>query len=112
MNTTYQVIRPNGGADTVHHADLPQRPGLDLLKSIVLPYLDGARYMERVNVLHAGHYTDMFVDEDGIMKKLPVNEAATAIYRANWLHQHPKTDPSTLPAIYGPAVLFQRRVWF
>jgi hypothetical protein len=54
----------------------------------------------------------MFVDEDGHGRERPRNEAATTIYRANWLRQHPGVDPETLPWIAGPAVLFDRRVWF
>ena len=67
--------------------------------------------MEHVAVLYQDRPADMFVDEIGAIKSLPRNEAATAIYRANWLKQHPRTDPESLDAIYGPAVLFHRIVW-
>jgi hypothetical protein len=53
----------------------------------------------------------MFVDETGV-GRLPRNEAATAIYRNNWLTQHPSVPAESISAIYGTAVLFARRVWF
>lgn len=84
--------------------------GYDALRALLTPLLDGGN-LERVNVLHGGIYTDMFVDEIGLLKQLPRNEPATAIYRNNWLTQHPGTDPEVLPAIYGAAVLFEARVW-
>lgn len=78
---------------------------------------------------------DMFVDDSGAPmllewqdvactkaaltrkgKGLPRNEAATAIYRRATILGRTAIkydgDPETLPAIYGPAVLFDRRVWF
>lgn len=76
---------------------------------------------ERVRVIRSAseayrngaEYLDMFIDEDGHSRDRPRrNEKATAIYRANWLRQHPSTDPETLPWIAGPAVLFDKRVWF
>lgn len=90
---------------------LPHAPGYDRLREVVEPLLDGCN-MERVNVLHEGRYTDMFVDETGALKSLPRNDEATAIYRNNWLTHNPGTDPESMPAIYGTAVLFGRRVWF
>ena len=55
---------------------------------------------------------DMFVDEDGLTKRLPRNKKATAIYRNNWLTQHPNTDPESMACIVGPAVVFSARVWY
>ena len=46
------------------------------------------------------------------MKNLPRNEKATAIYRNNWLTQHPNTDPEMMAFIVGPAVVFSDRVWY
>jgi len=108
--TIMTIIFANGGTSE-HPIDLPQDPGYDRLKALVDPHLDGGR-LERVAVLHDGHACDMFVDDESIAKGLPKNRKATAIYRNNWLTQHPEDDPDDLPAIYGPAVLFSRRVWF
>ena len=109
MLTTLSVYRPDRDVER-QQVDLPQEPSLDALKAVVRPLLDDA-LMEHVAVLYQDRPTDMFVDEIGAIKRLPRNEAATAIYRANWLKQHPRTDPESLDAIYGPAVLFHRIVW-
>ena len=63
-------------------------------------------------VLHEGRPTDMCVGEDSAYIGNIRNDDATKIYRANWMSQHPKTDPESLPAVYGPAVLVDRRVWW
>jgi len=59
---------------------------------------------------------DMFVDENGLMKQLPRNEVATTEYRRACLAGKtvvpPPSDPELLNFIVGPAVLFERRVWF
>jgi hypothetical protein len=99
----------------------PREPTLPELKAVIVPLLNGAD-MERVAVLADPSFSvgtretwrglDMFVDEIGALKGLPRNEAATVIYRRNWLLQHPETEPESLANICGPAVLFSRRVWF
>jgi hypothetical protein len=71
-----------------------------VIRSAAEPYRNGDEYL------------DMFVDEDSHGRERPRNEAATTIYRANALRQFPGTDPESLPWIAGPAVLFDRRVWF
>ena len=75
------------------------------------PYFPNA-YTEYVNVLVGSRYTDMFVDEDGLTKRLLRNEKATAIYRNNWLTKYPNTDLETLAFIVGPAVVFSDRVGY
>jgi hypothetical protein len=58
-------------------------------------------------------YLDMFVDEIGHVRDggpKPRNDAATAIYRANWLRAE-GGDPETLPWIAGIAIVFDRRIW-
>ena len=109
--TTITVMRPDAEPETQEVVGLKAEPGYQALKAIVEPLIDGAP-LEHVTVLHDGERRDMFVDECGSLNGLPRNEAATAIYRNNWLTQNPKADPESLPAIYGPAVLFSRRVWF
>jgi hypothetical protein len=89
----------------------PAEPGLTHHRSLILPLLGPDCNLEHVTVLHEGKRADMFVDEHGVRKQLPRNEAATAIYRNNWLTHHPKDAPESLPAIYGTAVLFDRIVW-
>lgn len=109
METRYTILRADGtSADGF--VDWPEEPKLDHIKSLVEPIVGG--WPERVRVLCDGNYTDMFVHDDGWAIGLRRNAAATAIYRANWLAQHPKTNPDSLPAIAGDAVLFGRRVWF
>lgn len=110
MQTTYRIIQADGTEQSVT-IDLPKEPGYEALRAIVEPVLGGA-YMERVRVLHKDAYTDMFVDEDGLLKGLPLNAVATPIYHANWLKQRPGTHPSELTPIVGTAVLFDRPVWF
>ena len=99
------------GREEVVETDLPPRPNLHQLKEVMAPYFPNA-YTEHVNVLVGSRYTDMFVDEDGLTKRLPRNEKATAIYRNNWLTQHPNTDPEMMACIVGPAVVFSDRVWY
>ena len=60
-------------------------------------------------------YLDMFVNEEGGIEPdpLPVNVAATAIYRFNVLFHEPgKVEAEDMPVIFGHAVLFEKRVWF
>lgn len=110
MKTKMIIMKANGTSEE-REIDLPEDPGYDVLASLIRPLLDGAD-LEHVSVLHDGP-KDMFVDDDGLAKELPRNEAATRVYRNNWLTQHPEDAPETLPEIVGPAVLFpDRRVWF
>lgn len=84
--------------------------GYRALRPTLVELLDDGQ-PEHVAVLHEGKRADMFVDEESA-GRLPRNDAATAIYRNNWLTQHPSDDPESLPAIYGPAILTSERVWF
>jgi hypothetical protein len=110
MMVQVTIMRPDTDAE-VREIDLPADPGFYKLDALLLPLLNGCD-LEHVAVLHNGERADMFVDETGSLKGLPRNEAATAVYRNNWLTQHPKKSPEALPAIYGPAILFSKRVWF
>lgn len=107
---TLTVLRPDAEPEELR-LDLARHPGLKKLREVLAPYLDGGE-LEHVSVLHQGRRSDMFVDDIGVLKELPRNEAATAIYRSYWLESHPGTDPETLPPICGPAILFSRQVWF
>lgn len=108
--TTFTILRVLGRLQK-READLPAEPGYDRLKALICPLLND-KHFEHVSVIHNGKPADMFVDETGAMDGQVRNEAATKIYRTNWLKQHPKCDPETLPAIYGTAIVFDRRVWF
>lgn len=91
--------------------DATEGPSYKALSAVLDP-LFFKRPWEHVSVLFEGRRTDMFVDESGVLDGLPRNEAATAIYRANWLSQYPHADPESLPHIAGLAVVFEKRVWY
>jgi hypothetical protein len=109
-STTYHILAIDGSR-TTHIVEWPRDPGYRAIQTLIEPILAGGN-LEHVAVLHEGQRRDMFVDEDGHSKRLPRNEAATRIYRTNWLTQHPGVDPEELPCIVGPAVLFDRIVWY
>lgn len=111
VTTTYTILRADGSSEE-HTVELPLAPSLDQLRAIILPVLGKGNWPQRVAVLHNARRTDMFVDEDGLLRGLPRNEAATAIYRANWLAMHPGTEPESLAYVVGDVVLFSRPVWF
>lgn len=109
MITTYTVIKVDGTLEQ-HEIDIPQDPGYSTLREIVVPHL-GGHPMEHVSVLYDGKPADMFVDSDGQMRGLDRNVVATQIYRSYTLSKQ-FIDPEELPDVVGPAVLFDRRVWF
>lgn len=116
MKTTMTIIPCDGSPETKREVEFKNdTPSYEELRALVepaIPSLNGGHAFERVNVWLNDHYTDMFVDEVGVLKDLPRNYLATAIYRANWLRQHPETGPEDMPHIAGVAVLFSDRVWF
>lgn len=68
---------------------------------------------EHVNILKEGttdEYIDMFVDENGVAKGLPVNQLATEHYQRNAI-VHQGAKPEDLSKIHGNAVLFLGKVW-
>lgn len=117
MKTAYRIYRvgqpPEDGV-----IDWPSEPGFRQIAELVEPLLGENEPLEHVSVLYQGERRDMFVCEHGHMElrhrhQLPINDAATAIYRNHWLTKHPETDPGSLPEIAGTAVLFpDRQVWF
>lgn len=116
MQTKYTVISVAGDT-TEHTVDWPDDPGYDRIRTLVEPLLGADEPLEHVAVLYNGERRDMFVSELGNVVlttrgPLPVNTVATTIYRANWLNRHPETDPDSMSAIHGVAVLFtDREVW-
>jgi hypothetical protein len=98
-------------------AEMAEQPTYNEINALVRPLISTMLtthdYIEHVTVLHEGERRDMFVDEQGEAKNLPRNEAATTVYRNNWLTAHPKADPESIPYVYGDAVLFtSRQIWF
>lgn len=113
------------GTETLEELELANKPTYDALKAIIDPFISGTRdppyWFERVAVLDnfgdgKMRPLDMFVDENGLVKHLPRNEKATTIYRrANLCGMTavaPVANPEMLNFIVGPAVLFNRPVWF
>jgi hypothetical protein len=122
MLTKYLIMRPELPHETREVHDWPREPGYDRIASLLEEFFPGGRF-EQVSVWadFAGgtHYgaLDMFVDGEGLIKNLPRNEAATAIYRRAALMGKsrlpaPPSDPEQMSFIAGPAVLFSRRIWF
>ena len=110
--TNYTIIQPDG-AEEVRTVDLPEKPSFTQLASVIRPLLGFGRDAERVNVLLQGRYTDMFVDDMGVLDGLPINAKATAIYNNN-LRENSPAVAAVLgeQPIHGVAILFDRRVWF
>jgi len=90
--------------------DWPTEPSFKAIRALLDPIFL-KRPWEHVSVLIEGRRADMFVDESGHLAGLPRNEAATALYRANWMTRHPDADPESIPWIAGVAVLFERIIW-
>lgn len=109
MRTVFTTFWPDG-TRTEAEFDLAPDPSLAELKGALRATL-GSADVEHVSVLWRDRRADMFVDEDGHGKGLARNEAATGIYRAAWLRDHPATPLEELPAIAGPAVIADRLVW-
>jgi hypothetical protein len=105
MKTTYTIYRADGTTEA-GEVDWPESPGyqrISLLVTSLLPCDD----IEHVTVCYKGKCADMFVDEIGHFKNLPLNVAASEIYRkAGLASGRPHNTP-----IAGTAVVFDRIVW-
>jgi hypothetical protein len=121
MHTQFRIYYPDGRITTHDHIFQLRWPSLADIKGVVEPAL-GTPDCEHVRVFWAwkegGHaeYLDLFVDEDGIAKGLPINSAATEVYHANVKHHDPRGlgSPEALaiaPKIHGTAVLFKDKIW-
>jgi hypothetical protein len=119
--TDYTIFRADGSQER-GSVEWPEDPGFDLIRGFVEPIVAGP--LEHVTVLDPAKVEaeevdphldrrDLFIDEMGHVRETPKprNEAATRIYRANWLRAHPDCEPEELPFIAGDAVLFERIVW-
>jgi hypothetical protein len=123
MKTRYRVIfadaRPPEEREV--EADFSGRKGLKIFHEILRPILGPDADFEHVRVYWPWdggepRYLDMFVDEDGIGKRLPVNKVATSIYHMNVIVHDPhgrgsEESIANAPRIHGTAVLFQKPVW-
>jgi hypothetical protein len=109
MHTTYTVYYADGSIQR-GEIDWPESPTLDQIRTAIEPIV--GEPMEHVRVLDpaSDEYRDMFVDESGHGRLKPRNEAATAIYRNNWLTQE-GGEEDDLPWIAGTAIVFDRIVW-
>jgi hypothetical protein len=74
----------------------------------IAPYFGGCSIM-RVFLIADGAPTDMFVLE--FAQDRTVNKKATRLYRATRALAYPDADRAKMPAICGPAVLFDRPIW-
>lgn len=108
MRTLYEVLRP-GRLPELQECELGAEPSYEELKNLIEPLLDGA-WLEHVSVLYRGQRTDMFVDEEGLLKNLPLNPLATKIYHT--IGHAKGMDMAGASPIVGTAIVFHRRVWF
>jgi len=119
MKTKIRWLRPieTGLPIEDREVELGDPPSSGELHAILDPLL-GTSNFEHVRVYAAelpwfgeDGYRDMFVDETSALYDLPRNEAATTLYRRNWMmHEPAPGQPDSLPAIYGPAVFFPERI--
>jgi hypothetical protein len=115
METVMHIYRPGIEAPEVRVVELSGKPSCwtlnDLLRGDDL--LGAGAMIEHVSILVDGERRDMFVDEGGLSKGLPRNDAATAIYQAAVSNrEHPELSMSDAAWLVGVAILFpERRVW-
>lgn len=85
MMTRYTIIEPgpirNSDLITLDwiEADLPEEPSTKDLHRVLDPLFPGADW-ERVAVNSYNGAADMFVDDMGAVRNLPLNETGTAVY--------------------------------
>jgi hypothetical protein len=115
MNTGYRVLYPDGAVlhAAINWPDKPCRSQVEFLVEEILGPGEVALHVEMPDdrrdmfVSALGHLRLNDDDSDGV----PFNPIATSIYRANLMRARPGTDPETVPAIVGTAVVFDRVVW-
>jgi len=113
--TRYHVLE-TGGAKRSLFVDWPAQPSHEQFLALIGPILNNEP-IERVRLHQSGHPFDMFVSKIGHVRlrtrpPLGRNEEATKLYRAGALARNPGMDPEMLSWIAGPAVVFDRQVWF
>jgi hypothetical protein len=83
------------------------------LHDTIMRMIAPAEHFEHVRVFWWDRYTDMFVDDVGALKGLPVNEVATEIYLNNLrVHDPDSQHLIAPPSIHGAAVLVDKKVWY
>lgn len=98
------ILQPGQHIQLVTHEFSAPEPEYAELKTFCAEYgLDDL--LERVRVRWNGEPTDMLVDEEGLLKHLPLNDIATSIYNTG----HPRTS---WQPIAGPALVFEKPIWF
>ena len=111
MQTTYRVLFP--GPQVLHGAvDWPVIPARENVGALVRPYLNDEPY-ELVTVYVEGVIIDMAIAEMGHVRlttraPLPINVAATELYRDSYARLYPDEPRSSMPAIAGAAIVFDR----
>lgn len=118
MKVRYKLFHAHSGRVENFHAEFNgkgDRGRLDDTRRVFERHLPGCE-MEHVNVWYNDAYTDMFVDEIGKLKKLPLNTEATKIYWENMRVHDPLTfqvaaERGELDVIAGDAILFEEKVW-
>ena len=108
---TYKFI-PTNGPVVVGEFKLEDKPGENAKQvRAILQNVFGDAYSERVTVFWEQGYCEMYVDEIGQIKGLPLNPRATEIYRNNIMVHEPGRHVATdLPTVAGDVVLFDRRI--
>lgn len=93
------ILTPDGtGKVSVEVRSVEKQPTLEELQKIV------GGWIERVEVLFKGQERDMIINEEGLIKRLPFNPAATE-YRTNWLTLNGLEQYAT--PIVGTVVIFE-----
>lgn len=116
--TTYKIIFPNDEIQD-HFIAWPARPSWPEIRDLIEPIVKGPLehvtvlrpdFMGEENEIKASDARDMFVNEEGylISPRPEFNPTATAIY----LHLSVIRGKDYYHQILGPAVLFDRRIWF
>ena len=123
MQVSYTVFQPDGTTAN-GHIEVPDdiadpestSTSYDAIKAVMDPILGEGQWFEHVTVWWTGQQLDMFVDENGHARGLSRNEKATEIYRSAMMMGKtglpiPK-DPEAIAFVVGPAVLFEKRIWY
>jgi hypothetical protein len=118
MLTSYTIYYPSGETKR-GEVDWPDVPSDSRIAEFVDLILGPGRNLKHVRVLRADigesdlitpkDSRDMFVYDSCALDGLPLNPEATRIYQALFKLNGVRGD---LPAIYGVAIVFDRRVWF
>lgn len=107
---TCRVYLTDGTGSDQHQIELPDEPSFEDVRPAIERFL-GNVPMEHIKLKVDGQPRDMFVDPLAEMKDLPINNMATAFYRADFMTKHPETSEDSLPRVHGVAVIFDQLLW-